>query len=98
MNSVRAKDRVLRFLVLVLGSLIGTASVRGAPTDVIVPEEPANQVNEVLLEVESPGEAERLAKLGLTREQLKAHAAVREENLVERLGQSEAEQLRRLAT
>ena len=79
--------------LLFVGYLQVILNVRGAPTDVIVPEQAA--ADEVLLENVRPNEAERLAKLGLSREHLKA---VQEENLVERMPEREAEDLRRLAT
>ena len=82
--------------LLILGYLQVILNVRGSPTDVIVPEQAA--ADEVLLENVRPNEAERLAKLGLSREQLKAHTAVQAENLVERMPEREAEDLRRLAT
>ena len=60
-------------------SLVGTMSIHGAPTDVIVPEQAFTEAtDEVLLENKPPSEAERLAKLGLTRDQV----ALREQDLI----------------
>jgi len=65
--------------LLAVCSLVGIISIHGAPTDVIVPERAFTEaVDEVLLENNRPSQAERLAKLGLTRDQV----ALREQDLI----------------